>query len=341
MSVQAEDLSAETAAEYLRLSIPLMARHRVPATPHNYAVWYAYVSGENPELNLEIDRLICAGAQFTAAVNARLYRRHIAEQDLDHIEQVRTELNKILGEVGSSLDEAGSDAQAFEGTLGGIVKDVASKDDLKDLRQLLDTLISEARTMRSTTSGMHRHFEAKSKEVEELQEQLQRERRRAITDPLTGLYNRFALIEQLQAAISEMPEGQPPSLVMLDIDHFKVVNDTHGHLIGDRVIRFVAQVLQRNIKGKDSAARYGGEEFVLLLPQTSSAGADAVAEAVRKAVADAQLVRADNKEPLGQITISAGVTSYRPDEDVMAFVDRADQALYRSKNEGRNRVSVE
>jgi diguanylate cyclase len=137
-----------------------------------------------------------------------------------------------------------------------------------------------------------------------------------------------------------MPQGAPPSLVMLDIDHFKSVNDTHGHLIGDRVIRFVAQVLEKNIKGKDTAARYGGEEFTVLLPETPATGAKSVAESIRKAVANAQLVRADNKKPLGQITISAGVATFAAGEDVMEFINRADQALYRSKNEGRNRVSV-
>lgn len=341
MNLNDKDIDADTAAECLRLSIPLMSRHRVPATPHNYAVWFAYVSGENPELTNEIDRLVGAGTTFTAAVNARLHRQYIAGQDLASIEEVRAQLNKILSDVGCSLNEAGNEAQAFEGTLGGIVNDVAGKDDLQNIRQLLDTLISETRTMRSNANGLHSHFEAKSKEVEELQEQLQRERKRATTDPLTGLYNRLALIEQLEATISESAAGQPPSLVMLDIDHFKAVNDNHGHLIGDRVIRFVAQVLQRNIKGRDSAARYGGEEFVLLLPQTPSAGAASVAEAIRTEVADAKLVRTDSKKPLGQVTISAGVSTYRPGEDLMEFIGRADQALYRSKNEGRNRVSVD
>jgi diguanylate cyclase len=127
---------------------------------------------------------------------------------------------------------------------------------------------------------------------------------------------------------------------MLDIDHFKAVNDTHGHLIGDRVIRFVAQVMQKNTKGQDTAARYGGEEFTLLLPGTPSAGAKSVAETIRAAVSKAQLVRADNKKPLGQITISAGVATFRKGEDIMEFINRADQALYRAKKEGRNRVSL-
>ena len=106
------------------------------------------------------------------------------------------------------------------------------------------------------------------------------------------------------------------------------------------MIRFVAQVLQKNIKGKDCASRYGGEEFTLLLPQTPATGARSVAETIRKSVAHAQLVRADNKAPLGQITVSAGVATFRRGEDIMDFIDRADQAMYRSKKAGRNQISV-
>ena len=106
------------------------------------------------------------------------------------------------------------------------------------------------------------------------------------------------------------------------------------------MIRFVAQVLQKNTKGKDTAARYGGEEFTVLLPGTPAVGARSVAEVIRKEVASAQLVRADNKQPLGQITISTGVATYQGESDLMDFIDRADRALYQSKNNGRNRTSV-
>jgi len=340
MSAAVDQVKGETAAEYLRMAVPLMSRHAVPATPENYATWYMHVSGENPDLSAEIDRLVNEKCRFTEAVNVQLYRRHVLRNDAGDIEKIRTDLNRIISEVGTSLSEAGNGAQQFEGKLGGFASDVAEKEDLNDIRDLLTTLITETRSMQTATSTMQSEFESKSKEIDDLQEQLQHERKRAITDPLTGLYNRFALIDQLNAAVGEMAEQEPPSLVMLDIDHFKAVNDTHGHLIGDRVIRFVAQVLQKNTKGQDTAARYGGEEFTLLLPATPSAGAKSVAETVRAAVSKAQLVRADNKKPLGQITISAGVATLRTGEDIMELIERADRALYRSKKEGRNRVSV-
>jgi diguanylate cyclase len=340
MASVAESPGTERAAEFLRLALPLMTRHGVPVTPQNYAIWYSYVNGDNPELNAEVDRLIGEQRQFTEVINTQLYRQYVAEHDIENVDQVRAGLHTILSDLCSSLNQAGNDADAYEGTLGGFVTSVATKNDLDDIRQLLKSLVCETHTMKQATHKMQSHFETKSKEIEELQEQLEMERKRAITDPLTGLFNRFALMDHLNAAIVEMPQDKPPSLLMIDVDHFKSINDNHGHLIGDRVIRFVAQTVQKNIKGRDIAARYGGEEFTVLLPSTGTTGAGAVADAIRVAVAGAQLVRADNKKPLGQITVSAGVATYQPGEDMMDLINRADQALYQAKNAGRNRVCL-
>ena len=336
-----DETDSEKAAEFLRLTLPLMSRHKIPATPPNYAVWYAYVSGENPALNDEIDRLVADGEKFTASINAHLYRRFVTEHDIGEVEQVRSDLGMLIQEVSASLRNAGQDAKSFEGVLDGFTDDVARTDDMKDIGSLLGKLLHATRDMRSNASGLQEHFEEKSREIENLQEQLKAERKRAMSDPLTGLFNRTTLFERIEEAIAGANDAEPPSIIMFDIDHFKKINDTHGHLIGDRVIRFVAQTLQKNIKGLDTAARFGGEEFTVLLPGTPTNGAVAVAQAIRKVVEDAQLVRADNKKPLGDITISAGVSTFRAGEDLMAFINRADQALYRSKNEGRNRVSAE
>jgi diguanylate cyclase len=335
-----DDVSPATAAEYLRMVLPLMTKHEVPATPENYAVWYSHVSGANNELSAEIERLTSSNTAFSRDICRRLHRRYVLDRDTKNIEHVRTSLGQLLTDVGSSLHGAGNDADAYVGTLDGAVVHLSTADDLHDIRNLLTTLISETRSIKTATSGLHADFEAKSKEIEELQEQLQHERRRAITDQLTGLYNRAALMDRLDHAITAMEEGKPPSVIMLDIDHFKSINDKHGHLIGDRVIRFVAQVLTKNVKGQDTAARYGGEEFTLLLPNTGVRGAQAVAESVRGAVAKAQLVRADTKQSLGQITLSAGVATMHPGEDMMELINRADQALYLAKRDGRNRVKT-
>lgn len=340
-SQETKQITAEQSAELLRLTLPLMSKHQVPVTPRNYAIWFDFVKGENPELKAEMQQMIDAGTPFTDQVGDELFEKYLAECDVAQFVKIRGEMSELMEDLSGSLQHAGTQAQSFGGHLDGVVENVQHSSSLEDIKDLLKSLVEETRTMRKSTQLLHEHLESKSREIILLQEELEQERKRASTDPLTGLTNRRAFTEALsQAAMAANGPGEL-TLLMADIDHFKQVNDTHGHLIGDRVIRFLAQVLQQNTKGKDLAARYGGEEFIVMLANTGLRGAEVVAESIRAAVADAKLVRSDNKQPLGQITVSLGVAAYHPGEDPLETVNRADQALYRSKQKGRNKVTVE
>jgi diguanylate cyclase len=128
------------------------------------------------------------------------------------------------------------------------------------------------------------------------------------------------------------------SLLMLDIDHFKKVNDTFGHLFGDKVIKAVAMVLKKNTKGKDLAARFGGEEFIVLLPDTGIEGARVVAENIRQTIEGASIINPNNKQIVSKVTISIGMTEMLEEDDFEMMVVRADKALYAAKENGRNQV---
>jgi diguanylate cyclase len=162
----------------------------------------------------------------------------------------------------------------------------------------------------------------------------------ALLDPLTNLMNRRGFRHALDQLASRSPNGLTGALLMADIDHFKRINDEHGHLLGDKVLQTVAQVLRSCIKGRDVASRFGGEEFAVLLPDTSEQGALAVAEQIRRTVEQGRMRRSDRGKPIGGVTISIGIAIYRPSDDLEVWIGRADEALYRSKRQGRNRVSV-
>ncbi|OIQ72389.1 putative diguanylate cyclase YdaM [mine drainage metagenome] len=157
----------------------------------------------------------------------------------------------------------------------------------------------------------------------------------SVTDRLTGLFNRRKLDELLANECERAARTDATlSLMMVDIDHFKNVNDTFGHPVGDQILVSMAELLRHGVRKVDTVARWGGEEFMILCPATPLAGACAVAENIRASI------EATDFPLVGHKTVCFGVAQYHPDETCQSLVERADAALYRAKNEGRNCVRL-
>ncbi|MYL22642.1 diguanylate cyclase [Halomonas alkaliantarctica] len=161
-------------------------------------------------------------------------------------------------------------------------------------------------------------------------------KRIAHTDMLTGLVNRMSFDQRLEKEIERAKRYKRPlSLIMLDIDHFKYVNDDHGHDVGDQVLVHLAQVLLENLRAADLCARWGGEEFMVLAPETALTEAAQLAEKLREVIADTDF------PVVGKVTASFGVVEAACNNFSAEVVKRADQALYRAKTQGRNRVEMD
>lgn len=161
----------------------------------------------------------------------------------------------------------------------------------------------------------------------------------ASTDLLTGLHNRRMMTDLGGREVaSSLRHGLPLSLLMCDLDHFKTINDEHGHEAGDGVLAEFANLLKTSVRESEAVCRWGGEEFLVLLPNTSLEGAQVLAERIRSAMQDTPFVVAS--QPL-QLTLTIGAASLRPSENFQALLKRADDALYAGKRAGRNRVALE
>ncbi len=333
------DPDPEATARTLRVAIPLMAKHGVATTPHNFAIWYHYVLGDKPGLKEKIDALIEDGAGFDEEINNDLYQEYLSECNLEQAERIRKEIHDALDEASIALNSTGSEASRYGEMLGRFDATCSSADSIADIHTLLQEVVVETRQIKESMARMKREFDLKSEEMDILRKELEQVRLQASTDALTGLANRSTFFDRLRQTLEQAEKSREPfCVVMADIDHFKRVNDTFGHLVGDKVIRFVAETLKQSIKGQDIAARYGGEEFALLLPNTSAENAAVLCDKIREHIANTNLVRTGTRESLGQITISAGVAQYRFGEEMMDFMQRADEALYTAKENGRNRV---
>ena len=158
-------------------------------------------------------------------------------------------------------------------------------------------------------------------------------------DTLTGLLNRRAILEKVNEWLLHVRRYKGHlTVAMLDIDHFKRVNDKHGHRVGDRVLADLSSMMQRSVRRTDFIGRYGGEEFLVILPRTDAAGAAIMAERVRTSLEGAPMHDADGKA--FQVTASLGVAEYFDGDDEDSLISRADAALYRAKEAGRNRVEI-
>jgi two-component system, cell cycle response regulator len=178
----------------------------------------------------------------------------------------------------------------------------------------------------------------KKRYTERLRDNVQMSIEMAITDALTGLHNRRYMETHVGSLVNQAAaRGKPLTILLLDIDYFKAVNDTHGHDAGDDVLREFALRIRKSIRGIDLACRFGGEEFVVVMPETDMAVAAVVAERLRRRIAS-EPFRIQQGGRLLDVTISIGIAALGRDDTAASVLKRADQALYRAKRDGRNRV---
>jgi diguanylate cyclase len=200
-------------------------------------------------------------------------------------------------------------------------------------------MVKATKEVDQTNKALEARLSASKLEITELQENLEAVRTESLTDPLTSLANRKYFDEALAKAIAgAYARREPLSLMLTDIDYFKKFNDSYGHLTGDQVLRLVAIAVKQNVKGQDVAARYGGEEFAIVLPDTALRQAITVADHIRRAVMNKELLKRSTGEHLGRVTISIGVATLGSSDSLQSLIERADVCLYAAKHSGRNRV---
>ncbi len=328
--------SKTESSEYLRRALPLMSNQDAGLHPISYAVWYEYVSGMNVALNAAADKLLTSQGKLSERDVIMLFERYVADVSEEAASTFAAGFQRILGDISHSTTAASDEAGAFGDTL----QRLSDSGDMQRPEGIAE-LMQSAQSMRTSVSTLQNKLDDSRREIESLRVEVARAREASRTDGLTGLVNRKSFDEVLASCLADVsnPDASP-CLLMCDIDHFKKINDTYGHVFGDKVIRAVANVIKENVKGRDTAARYGGEEFVILLPETSQQGAEVLAEQIRHAIERGRIKRGSQDETVARITLSLGVARYQPGEPPTRFIERADQALYAAKQGGRNRVNV-
>jgi len=334
--------SSQEAEEYYNTAYRFLIKHDIPPTPANYTVAYEYAARRHAPLNEEIERQIGRGATLDSYFLSGLYERFFLSENADNLENHVTDIHAILYQALHGLTSATDDFKGYEELLEQQIEQLTSQPEMSSYKIIAAKLLQGTQQTLDNSTRLRTHLEESNHKISSLQQELEEVRQEAYTDGLTGLSNRKALTDRLDQLLEEQTQNSNPlSVLMLDIDHFKKFNDTYGHLIGDEVIRRVASTLMQYTDEDSMAARYGGEEFTLIMPNVAIEHALDVARAIHAAVANLVLVRRKTKERLPGITISVGAASMKQGEGRDDLLERADQALYMAKNNGRNQIYSE
>lgn len=330
-----------TARSIAASAMATLERFGVPATPANYAIWYEYHAGQSPNLQRTIDVLISNQAIFDESTLQELYSTFFSStKEAQAVRNTSLQALETLQEIVGVADFARDDAHQFGATLRGF----ASKNlgtSLDNLKNLIENLVLDSKKMAGRSEYVGLRMRESADKIEALERNLQDALRDSSLDGLTGVANRRSFDAIMRKTAGEaMNSGDDLALLMIDIDHFKRVNDTWGHQTGDTVLQHLAVTLQKAVRGGDHVARYGGEEFAVILPRTDVKAAVNVAENIRQALAREPL-QLDLEPPMTPITVSIGAACYEPGDPLAEWVGRTDAALYHAKKEGRDRVEFD
>lgn len=335
-------LRSPKAYDWARKAIEAMESNRVWPTALNFELWMHYVAAKDGEVATEMSSVLSSGEPFTEQVAEEIAGKHLPQAKLSgEILDAGKNLTEELENVSRALESARESSEAYGAQLASASKSLEHDENADAVRAMVETLSAATAKIRDENKTLETQLAETNEELVRLKTHLEQVRREAMTDALTGLNNRKSFDETLEAACAEAAAtGEPLALAIVDIDHFKNFNDTWGHQTGDQVIRFVASVIGRSATGRRCAARYGGEEFALIFPGETSRAALAILEAAREEIGSRVLKRRSTNEDLGAITISTGIADHHGDEQPVSLLERADGALYASKNGGRNRTSI-
>ncbi len=317
-----------------------LKRNNLTPTPENYAIFYYYISETRPELKLAIDAAYETRGTLSQPVCSELYQRYLGlEIERKMLRETNEALDLQLKNVLLVLDSVTEGNDQYSKSLDTFTGNLTQSRSIEQIREAVSKVMSETRTMVKQNEMLHSQLEQTTQQLTEVRSNLDKVHHEAQLDPLTEIGNRKFFDQEIARVLSEARESETSiAMLMIDVDHFKKFNDNYGHQIGDQVLRLVARTLVENLKGRDVIARYGGEEFVILLPHTRLMDAEKVANLLRASLSTKQIKRRSTNETLGNITISIGAAEYDLVEDAETLIGRADRAMYKAKQTGRNRV---
>lgn len=317
----------------------LASRFQTPLMPENFKTWYDYVTGDNAVLTERIDRLTRNNKSFNPSEFKQLHAEYTdtALGPDAHSSALHTELKSIMGAVNGYLNSSNE----YTNSLKKVDAEISDTSTPPDFKSIVSALLEENTKIRQQAASAYESLEKSQESIEQIRTELQETQDEAMKDPLTKIGNRKCFDVSLSSGLLEAENtGKPFCLAIADLDKFKLLNDNYGHLVGDAVLKYFSSLMKELVKEPQVAARFGGEEFAFILPNTNIEDATILVEKLRVQLEISNLVTINNREPIGTVTASFGISAFISGDTPATITERADKLLYKAKEDGRNRICI-
>lgn len=317
-------------------ALDLARDFEVPPTPPVFEVFLTHVCGMTPVVSEAVEKVLSLDPPEREEALTRIHDDHLGMSALHSgLTRIRQGLTTEIADISLQISDGMKGNLSLATELRKTLRELAEQVTKEDVRNICKALSGTNREHLTTTQGMADQLQRTQSQLDEMQKELTLLRKSAATDHLTNLPNRRYLDEKLTGLIESKHSF---CFAMLDLDHFKKINDTWGHSVGDNILRRLGDLLRQNTKGKDVACRVGGEEFALILPDTSLVGAEKLCNGICEMFSAITWITQSSEEEIGTLSLSGGVTAVTGDDNAATIYDRADKLLYQAKETGRNRI---
>ncbi|MCX7760237.1 MAG: GGDEF domain-containing protein [Hydrogenothermaceae bacterium] len=328
--------TTEKVLEIVRRELKFLIKHNILMTPRNFSNWFkvfCYLVENNKNLSdVEIFSL------YEEYINDKINLTDGQVVNIPNRKEIADTLEKIAEAIDEKLIEAIGVIYFHQENIDTHTKNIQKNVEKLEAKDKFQKILEELSILRSQNESLMQKLEEYHKEITKLNTEIKIAKEEANGDFLTGLVNRRSFERSVKDLLKEVKEKDYTfSLIIMDIDNFKYVNDTYGHLAGDEVLKEIAMLLRIFLRANTIIGRLGGEEFGIILPNVNIENAVKVAERLRNAIENRE-IKFNNH--IIKVTASFGVTETKKTDDYISLFERADKALYKAKNNGKNRIEI-
>ncbi|WP_457641855.1 diguanylate cyclase [Persephonella sp.] len=327
----------------VRKELSFLIKHNIPPVPNNYEKWF-YIFCSLVEENKDLSDLEIIG------LYKEIYEEDYQTVDINgkkrnYSEEISEKLKNIADKIDVTLKEFVQNIDNYQANIDNHANSLAKKGSeaqISDISTTVHLILDELKELKSQNEFLKNQIKKYHSEITQLRKELSHAKTEASIDFLTGLVNRRRFERAVEDAIRDYENRNYPfSLIYVDIDNFKDINDNYGHQVGDIVLKEVATIFKFYLRANTIIGRIGGEEFAILLPGVELEDAIKIAERLRNIIQNREIRIKLDKEQILKVTASFGLTQVKKGDTVDSILHRADMAMYRAKKSGKNRVEVE